>query len=146
MSWEKYSEIAKSLFSPSNITKTADCAPHMEGSLFKTFNTMAANLIVDYVIALLAKLYQFVCGEPQAMSWAVSVILITLQCNFIVFFSFLKQAPLFWDARIVCKCVIRDLCTIRAPVFDRHQFFRTSEHYGKSMEVYYLDEWIIIRC
>ena len=34
--------------------------------------------------------------------------------------------------------------TVRPPVFDRHQFFGTSEHYGKPMEVYYLDEWIII--
>ena len=34
--------------------------------------------------------------------------------------------------------------TVRAPVFGRHQFFGSSEHYGKPMEVYYLDEWIII--
>ena len=34
--------------------------------------------------------------------------------------------------------------TVRAPVFGRHQFFGTPEHYGKPMEVYYLDEWIII--
>ena len=30
--------------------------------------------------------------------------------------------------------------TVRAPVFGRHQFFGTSEHSEKPMEVYYLDE------
>ena len=34
---------------------------------------------------------------------------------------------------------------IRAPVFGRHQFFGTSEHYCKAHgSFYYLDEWIII--
>ena len=28
---------------------------------------------------------------------------------------------------IICK-----ICTVKAPVFDRHQFFGTSEHYGKA--------------
>ena len=30
------------------------------------------------------------------------------------------------------------------PVFGRHQFFGTSERYGKPHEIYYRDEWIII--
>ena len=30
------------------------------------------------------------------------------------------------------SCRQRRTCTVRAPVFDRHQFFGTSEHYGKA--------------
>ena len=30
------------------------------------------------------------------------------------------------------SCSLTYTCTVRAPVFDRHQFFGTSEHYGKA--------------
>ena len=36
------------------------------------------------------------------------------------------------------------ISTVRAPVFGRHQFFGTSEHYGKAHGSYYLNEWTII--
>ena len=34
--------------------------------------------------------------------------------------------------RCMAEDVYYKMCTVRAPVFGRHQFFGTSEHYGKA--------------
>ena len=37
------------------------------------------------------------------------------------------------DVHCTCTCItVLHHCTVRAPVFGRHQFFGTSEHYGKA--------------
>ena len=42
------------------------------------------------------------------------------------------RSHLHVKARPVLKSHVRQLSTVRAPVFTRHQFFGTSEHYGKA--------------
>ena len=48
-------------------------------------------------------------------------------------FSYLLIGKLLYSYSIFHKCITTFyLSIVRAPVFDRHQFFGTSEHYGKA--------------
>ena len=102
-------------------------------------------LVLSFIITKAFKVYHLFCMcvfIKQANQLIFIQIFAVIRYTIINDWKIYKRSE--WLGKKEDKVAEKILCTVRAPVFDRHQFFGTSEHYGKPLEVYYLDEWIII--